>query len=140
MKNAFILFMILPTMTLSMGTAHGAKIAEEFFNCVQKETKRSAKVFIDPDIFCDNKKEHKARLLLTKEGESKIYDGTLYRWNSGKGESFVYPNLDSYPGKKLTLTLPYGVSTGVLAETYKGETTNSIELKCVTREIHVSCD
>lgn len=134
MKIGITLFFALLSFTAQ------SKVTEEFFKCSHEESKRTAKVFIDPEIFCDNEREHKARLLLSKDGESKIYDGTLHRWESGKGESFVFPHLAPHQGRKLTLTLPYGVSTGVLAETYLGETTNSMELKCVTREIHVQCD
>ncbi len=135
MKKGLFLFAIL-----FAGLAQGAKITEEFFRCSHEGSDRLAKIFIDPEIFCDNEREHKARLLLSKDGEAKIYDGALYRWDSGKGESFVYPHLAAHEGKKLTLTLPYGISTGVLAETYEGQTTHVMELKCVTRQIHVSCD
>lgn len=109
---------------------------EGFFYCKSDGPVENATVFVEVEIFCQDNRTNPATLVLLKEGKTKDLKGSLFRWKSGKGETFQYETGE----ENITLHLPYGISTGILARIENEEIIESIELRCVTKQILANCD
>lgn len=126
---------------LFLSLSLGAKApSEEIYTCSGGDGEVVARLFLDPQIFCENNPKNDAVLLKESENGGSLFSGELFRRASETGEDFSYAQIIDGLEYEIALSVPYGKGTGFLSIVYDDVIHSREELNCVMKQVHVACD
>lgn len=112
-------------------------IKEEIYSCTDGNGEVVARVFFNPNVYCQEAQKHPATLVKESRYGATVYEGELA--SDENGAIFKFERLIDNLKFIMELKLPFEMGEGQLRSIYDEDVESETNLNCIMKQIHVEC-